>query len=245
MPIYWDRLNWQEYRDLVPKKIDTVILPVGTIEAHGATNLATDVVIPLKIAEEIAEAVNAIIAPPVYYGVTRTLYQYPGSLTVKPETFEAYLTEILHSMAEHGMKKIVVMNGHGGNNDQLKNAAFSTGRKFKTKVAVIHWWMMDPDLVKQIYKTEGGHAAVDETAMVLAADETLVKKELYDEKMSYRYQDGIYVYPIPGTIIVNKDGTGGPDFDTEKAKIYLDKVCKKIKDFLLEVFQMWEKGGKG
>ena len=55
MPIYWDRLNWQEYRDLVPKKIDTVILPVGTIEAHGVTNLATDVVIPLKIAEEIAD----------------------------------------------------------------------------------------------------------------------------------------------------------------------------------------------
>ena len=239
MPIYWDRLNWQEYRDLVPEKLDTVILPVGTIEAHGVTNLATDVVIPVKIAEKIADAINAMIAPPVQYGVTRTLYHYPGSLTVKPETFEHYMTELLHAMAEQGMKKIVVLNGHGGNNEHLKNAAFSTGRRFKTKLAVIHWWMMFPEVAKEVYGTEGGHAGVDETAMVLAADESLVKKELYDEKMSYRHQDGVYVYPIPGTIIVNKDGTGGPDFDQEKANRYLDKICERIRDFLLATFDLW------
>jgi creatinine amidohydrolase len=244
MPIYWDRLNWQEYRDLVPEKIDTVILPVGTIEAHGVTNLATDIVIPAKIAEKIADSINAMIAPPVFYGVTRTLYPYPGSLTVRPETFEAYMTELLCSMAEQGMKRIVVMNGHGGNNDQLKNAAFSTGRKFKTKLAVIHWWMMYPDLVKEIYQTEGGHAAVDETAMVLAADETLVKKELYDEKTTYLYREGAYVYPIPGTVITYKEGTGRLDFDIEKARTYLDKICDKIKDFLLDTFEMWERGEK-
>jgi len=242
MPIYWDQLNWQEYRDLVPEKVDTVILPVGTIEAHGVTNLATDIVIPAKIADRVADSINAMIAPPVYYGVTRTLYHYPGSLTVRSETFEAYMTELLYSMAEQGMKKIVVINGHGGNNNELKNAAFSTGRKFKTKLAVIHWWMMFPDLAKEVYGAEGGHAGVDETAMVLAADESLVKKELYEEKMSYRHQEGIYVYPIPGTIVVNKDGTGGPDFEPEKAKIYLDKVCERIKEFLLGIFKMWEQG---
>ena len=80
MPLKLEDMNWMEFKELVPAKMGAVILPVGTIEAHGVTNLGTDVSIPVFIAEKIAKDLNAIIAPPIYYGITRTLYSYPAGL---------------------------------------------------------------------------------------------------------------------------------------------------------------------
>ncbi|MGB2770065.1 MAG: creatininase family protein, partial [Candidatus Zixiibacteriota bacterium] len=114
MPLRLEEMNWMEFGELVPQKIDTVLLPVGTIEAHGVTNLGTDVSIPLFICEKISDDLKAIIAPPVYYGITRSLYSYPGSLTVSSSTFENYLTEIMLSLGKKGFSRVVVMNGHGG-----------------------------------------------------------------------------------------------------------------------------------
>jgi creatinine amidohydrolase len=79
-----EELNWMEFKRLVPKKTDVVLLPIGTIEAHGVTGLGTDNQIPSSIAERIAEPVNALIAPAVNYGITKSLLPYPGSVTVHP-----------------------------------------------------------------------------------------------------------------------------------------------------------------
>lgn len=71
-----------EFKKLVPKKTAAVLVPVGTIEAHGIAGLGTDNQIPLSVAGRIADKVNALIAPAINYGITRTLLPYPGSLTV-------------------------------------------------------------------------------------------------------------------------------------------------------------------
>ena len=64
------RLNWLTVQQLVPGEIDTVLLPVGTVEAHGAACLGTDNYIPDTIAHDIAERINALVAPTVAHGVT-------------------------------------------------------------------------------------------------------------------------------------------------------------------------------
>lgn len=235
-----ENLNWMEFKELVPKKIETVILPVGTIEAHGVISLGTDVQIPQKIAEMIAEDLKAIIAPPVYYGVTRSLYFYPGSLSVTSQTFENYLYEILDSMAEKGFSRIVVINGHGGHLNELKNAALKVYKTRKAKIAVIHWWLLCDDITKQVYGVTGGHAGVDETAGILAIDKTLVKKERYKKEMAYKYDEAMNVMPTPSSIILYKEKEGYPDFDEKKAKVYLNKVAEKIRKMILEVFKKWD-----
>ena len=235
-----ENLNWKEFEKLVPKKINTIILPVGTIEAHGVVTLGTDVQIPQKISEMIAEDLKAMIAPPVYYGVTRSLYHFPGSLTVTSQTFENYLYEIIDSMAEKGFSKIVVINGHGGHLSELKNAAFKVHKTRKAKIAVVHWWILCEDITKQVYGVAGGHGAVDETAGILAIDKSLVKKELYKKEMSYKFDDALSVLPVPSSIILYKENEGYPDFDEKKAKLYMDKVAVKIKKMVLEVFKKWD-----
>jgi creatinine amidohydrolase len=99
MSLKLEEMNWMEFGEIVPKKINTVLLPVGTIEAHGVASLGTDVSIPQFLCEKLAGDLNAVVAPPVYYGITRSLLSYPGSLTVSSATFESYVTEIMLSLA--------------------------------------------------------------------------------------------------------------------------------------------------
>jgi len=241
MPLKLENMNWMEFKELVPAKIDTVILPVGTIEAHGVTNLGTDVTIPAFISEKIADDLNAIIAPPIYYGITRTLYSYAGSLTVSSPIFESYLTEIMLSLADKGFTRLVVMNGHGGHIDELKNAAMKVHREKKIKVAVIHWWILCEELTKKFFGEAGGHAGLDENAAILAINKDLVKKRRYKRDLVYLQKSGVYSLPGPGSIIIYKEGEGYPDFDEKKAIGYMDKVVKKIKQDVLEIFEKWEK----
>ena len=241
MPLRLEEMNWMEFGELVPQKIDTVLLPVGTIEAHGVTNLGTDVSIPLFICEKIADDLKAIIAPPVYYGITRSLYSYPGSLTVSSSTFENYLTEIMLSLGKKGFSRIVVMNGHGGHFNELKNAAMRAHREEKAKVAVIHWWILCEELTKKFFGQTGGHAGLDENAAVLAIDPKLVKKARYTKEMVFPMKNGIHPLPAPGTILIYKENEGYPEFDQKRAKSYMNKVTKKIKDEILDLFDRWDK----
>ena len=66
------KLSWLKVRDLVPSQIDTIILPVGTVEAHGSDCLGTDNYIPENNAHGIAERINALIAPTMPFGITKS-----------------------------------------------------------------------------------------------------------------------------------------------------------------------------
>ncbi len=240
MPKKLEDLNWQEFGELVPKKFKTVILPIGTIEAHGVISLGTDVQIAIGISERIADDLNSILAPPIWYGVTRTLYSYPGSLTVRSETFRNYITEILGSLVDKGFQRIVVINGHGGHIDELSSAGLKVNQKKKAKVVVVHWWILCEDIAKEVFEKPGGHAGVDETCAILALDKKLVQKKRYKKQMAYPFQKGISAYPGPATIFLSKEGEGYPVFDERKAKIFFEKCVKKIKGVVLEIFQRWE-----
>jgi creatinine amidohydrolase len=241
MPLKLEQMNWMEFGELVPRKIDTVMLPVGTIEAHGVTNLGTDISIPMFISEQIADDLKAIIAPPVYYGITRSLYAYPGSLTVSAPTFESYLSEILLSLSQKGFSRILVMNGHGGHVNELKNAAMKAHREGKAKVAVIEWWVLCEELTREFFGETGGHSGLDENAAVMAIDSKLVKKSLYKKDMAFEMKRGMYSLPAPGSILLYKDGEGYPQFDQKKAKQYMNKVTTKVKNDILTLLEKWEK----
>src|SRR6266436_6263419 len=77
-----ERINWIEFREWVPSKIQTVLLPLGTLEPHGVAPNGTDILAPVAMAREIAPRVNALVAPVIPYGFTGNLDAYPGSFTV-------------------------------------------------------------------------------------------------------------------------------------------------------------------
>lgn len=228
---------------LVPDKINTVLLPVGTIEAHGSACIGTDNYIPEDISLSLAERLNALVAPVVNYGITKSLYRYPGGITISPENFRKYIRDILDSLDDVGFKRIILMNGHGGNNADLKPVAADFHRERKSNIAVIHWWMLCSEMTNEFFGHAGGHAGTDENAMVQALNPDLASSDDYDPGLAYCFKPGADVYPVPGSILLYKEGEGYPEFDLEKSKAYRLKVIDMVGDFVESVITRWDKFG--
>lgn len=237
------RLNWMSVKDLVPAQINTVILPVGTVEAHGSACLGTDNFIPEDIALGIAERLNALVAPTVNYGITKSLLRYSGGSIIKPDTFGAYVRDILDSLADTGFRNIILMNGHGGNNSVLKDVAFQFHAERRANICVIHWWQLCGDMTTAFFHHAGGHAGTDEAAYIMALDPAMVDQERYTPELAYLFNPGADVYPVPGTILLYKDGEGYPEFDLEKSRQYREKVIVAVGDFAEMVLSRWRHFG--
>lgn len=237
-------LTWQEISRLVPEHIDTIILPVGTVEAHGASCIGTDNYIPQSIAEVVAPEVNALVAPIVNHGITRSLYSYAGSTTIRPKTFIRYLLDILLSFHHSKFKNVIILNGHGGNNTALKDVVREGNHRWQLNVAAIHWWEMCAELTKEHFGETGGHAGLDENAMVMALNPEFGQKEQYSDDLVYSFAPGADVYPVPGTILTYTPDAGKPRFDDiDSAKEYHGKVCAKVSEFTSFVLKRWRDSG--
>jgi len=236
-----EELNWMEFRRIVPKKTDAVLVPVGTIEAHGVTGLGTDNQVPASICDRVADKVNALIAPGVNYGITKSLLPYPGSVTVLPDTFERYVSEVAFGLADAGFRRIILVNGHGGNTEALKNVSLRLFREKKVYSAVVDWWALCAEEIKQVYGHVGGHAGTDETAMVQVAHPGDVRRQDYSKGLAFTVQPGLAAVPFPGSIILYKQDEGYPDFDPAKAGKLMDAVCAKVEQTILDVFHRWSR----
>lgn len=237
------KLSWLKVKELVGSTVYTIILPVGTVEAHGSCCIGTDNFIPEAIATGIAERLEALVAPALHYGITRSLYRYPGGITINPETFSLFLADILNSFADTGFKNVLVMNGHGGNNDALKDVAQKFHHERKANIAVIHWFELCGKLTEEFFGHAGGHAGTDETAMMMAINPDLVDTRAYDTDLAYQFRSGADVYPVPGSILLYKEGEGYPEFDLERSKRYFEKVILAVGDFAEMVLSRWRKFG--
>mgnify|MGYP006275436233 FL=1 len=153
------------------------LLPTGAIEQHGpALPLGTDYLAARAVADAVDRS-DVVVLPPVPVGVSAHHRQFHGTLAVSPETFADYVAETVESLAGHGVRKAVVVNGHGGNDDALHRAARRL-RRAETAFAVPwNWWSNLADLTEDLFGTDGiGHADEVETSMVYAVAEELVRE---------------------------------------------------------------------
>jgi creatinine amidohydrolase len=234
-------LNWQEFGRRVPSECDSVLLPVGTIEAHGVTPLATDNIIPEYLCRRIAGDLNALVAPTIPYGITKSLSGFPGSFGVQPATLQAYMIDVLSGLAATGFKRVAVLNGHGGNNAVLKEAAYEVFRRNGVQICVVHWWVFCYDVCREVFGQNGGHAGCDETAMVFAADPDRVRQDLYRKDLAFTYHGAVDIYPAPSSIMLYTPGEGEPVFDAELCRRYAEGAVAKVREFLTGLWGAWDR----
>jgi creatinine amidohydrolase len=238
-----NNLNHLEFRKLVEGGIDTVLIPVGTIEAHGITPLGTDVIIPEAMAERIAPDIDAMIAPAVPYGITRGLVGHPGTIRIRPETFKAYIEDILESLAAAGLRNLVVLNGHGGQTAELKDALFEAGRRSGARTLLIEWWYDIDEIREEKLERTGGHAGADETACVMAVEPSLVKPDLFDEKQVAFFSRSYSAYPVPGSIVIYTEGDWSLNLDRSKCEGFFEGVSKRVTETIQKVIGGWNASG--
>ncbi len=234
-----DRLQWKEFRRLVPSKVSTVLLPIGILEAHGGSALGTDILIPEKIAEMIAPKVGALVAPTIPYGVPASLDGYPGTVGVRSEVFLEYVLDVLGGLAGAGFQSIFILNGHGGNNASLKEAAEIGFQSFGACTAVVHWWIEAADITKEIFGGSGGHGACDETAAMLAIDPALVETRPKSVDPPFRVRPSVVAWPAPSSQLVYGDDAAPITYDKKKAAEFLSRVASRIEDVVDEIDTRW------
>ena len=241
-----ERINWMEFREWVPAKIDMVLLPLGTIEAHGVTANGTDIIAPVAMAKEIAPRVNAMIAPAIPYGFTGILDAYPGGFTVPEDVYRAYVRAVLFGLAKNKFKNIILLNGHGGGQTAILSALTQeVGRETTMRILVVNWWSFCSDVTLEVYGEDGGHAGENETAYMMAVDPSLVWKERYKSDMATAIPtlNTWSAYPFPSSILLYKEGQGYPKFDLAKAKTYFAKVNDKVARLIEETIRKWDMAG--
>ncbi|WP_290810072.1 creatininase family protein [Halovivax sp.] len=154
---------------------EVAVVPTGSTEQHGpALPLGMDHFAAEAFARSTADREDTVVLPTIPVGVSPHHMQFDGSLTVSPETFEAYVRETIGSLAEHGVRKAVVVNGHGGNAGALRRAARDL-RDARTAFAPTwNWWDAVDDLAEELFEEVGGHADAAESSLVWYLHEELV-----------------------------------------------------------------------
>lgn len=238
-------LNWMEFRELVPAKIQTLLIPTGTVEAHGVTPNGTDNIAPVAIARKMAPSLNALVAPVVSYGITGSLDAFAGGITISDQAYRLYMTDILEGFARHGFRNLILVNGHGGNSAVLNEVAADVGRRRQVRTLVVNWWSYCSDVTLKIFGEDGGHAGWNETALIQAVDPKLVLKERYSDALATpRAEAGTWsAYPFPSSIILYKAGQGYPKFDQAKADAYFQGVVAKITGLARDTIAKWDQAG--
>lgn len=241
-----DRINWMEFKETVPSKINTVLLPTGTLEPHGVINNGADNTAPTAMAKTIANRVNAMIAPTLPYGITGSMEAYPGAFQITEAAYRPFVKQILEGLAKNGFKNIIILNGHGGGQTAvLQSVAAEVATEKKVRTLVINWWSFASDETKEVFGEDGGHAGWNETAFIQAIDPTLVHPEKYKDEMATPYPAaGTWsAVPFPSSIGLYQKGQGYPKFDQKKADEYYKKVTDKVANLINEVVRKWNLAG--
>jgi creatinine amidohydrolase len=156
------------------------ILPTGATEQHGPNlEMSCDITIATALAERLAKAFFPKVAllPPFPYGVSPHHMAFTGTLTLRPETFDAVVGDLADSLARHGVSKLLIVNGHGGNHAPLSLTTAKL-RERGIQAASLAWFSLAADEAARIARhTPYNHACEVETSLALALAPHLVRTD--------------------------------------------------------------------
>lgn len=177
--------TWQEVETYL-RRADTIIVPIGSTEQHGPNGLiGTDAICPEVVARQVGEEEDALVGPTISVGMAQHHLAFPGSITLRPSTLIACVSDYVTSLMRHGFRGVYFLNGHGGNIATL-TAAFSeiyaqvSLGEMQTPVRLVltNWW--DGAEVKKVSRDlfagiEGSHATPSEVSLSYFAYPEAVK----------------------------------------------------------------------
>jgi creatinine amidohydrolase len=142
-------LNWMQLAEYLETD-DRIVLPLGSTEQHAYLSLETDNILAERVAVEAAEPLGVPVLPVLPYGLTAMFASaYPGSPTVSLATYSALLRELLESLYGQGFRRILLVNGHGGNTPASAVAReWMAAENRADAQAIFHSWWAGPKVIE-------------------------------------------------------------------------------------------------
>jgi creatinine amidohydrolase len=132
-------MNWMMVEEFLTRD-DRCVLPLGSTEQHAYLSLSVDSILAERLAIEAAEPLGVPVFPVLAYGITPYFRAFPGTITLRAQTYFSILRDILDAMAEQGFKRILIVNGHGGNAPAQGLIGEWTAEHPDVRVKFHNWW---------------------------------------------------------------------------------------------------------
>ncbi len=246
----YNRLTWAEMNEAIALQ-KVVLLPTGSTEQHGRH-------LPLDVDTFLAESVclevgrrapeKVLVLPPVAYGLNLHHIDFPGTIHIEPDVFIAFCTNITKSVAYHGFKKILVVNGHGSNQSLIDIVARNTTWGTDSLCAAVHYINLALEAFKTVQDTPIiAHADEFETSLYLHLAPERVQMEqaaAADDRMGqWLSSDSTANYPVRFSDYwgrwTNLGVHGDPTTATaEKGQVILEAAVQGILG-LIDEWQAW------
>lgn len=197
LSVKWEELTANDFRAAIAKSQGTCLLPFGILEKHGPhLPLGTDLLNVRYVAEHAAEQEYAVVFPQYYAGQIFEAKHQPGTIAYSAELQLMLLQETTDEMARNGCKKVVIVNGHGGNEHLLPYFAQSQLDKPHDYVVYVQWGHPTPKKEEAEKKGPDWHAGERETSDVLVTHPGLVhiraKEESGGDEGRVKLPDSVY-----------------------------------------------------
>lgn len=200
------KMTWEEVSEAVVAR-RVVLLPVGAIEQHGPhLPVDTDNLLVTTVCERAAASAPDLLicAPPIHYGFNEHNMDFPGTVTVDPEHFVHYCTDVAKSLGRMGFRRVLLVNGHGSNAHLLEQVARQATLQNPAKVASVSYWALVVEEFSAIRESPfpGGtsHACEFETSVYLALAPAHVRKDRIipgiREQTKYFWEDLMGASPV-------------------------------------------------
>ncbi|TCJ15626.1 creatininase family protein [Rubrobacter taiwanensis] len=249
--------TWPEVREAIERGT-VFVVPIGATEQHGGhLPLETDWRLCSVAAERACrlaaeEGVPALVTPPIWTGFSPHHMDFPGSVTLELSTFIELVSQVARSLWHHGARKILLLNGHGGNANLLRSAVQQLRFQHGVRAAAASYWdFVLPKITGWRRSRPGGidHACEMETALMLAARPELVREEHARDATWFPNSDflsGDLAVGAPVAVTfafseLTEDGIlGDPTASTgERGEELLAAVAERIAAFIRE-FYGWD-----
>jgi creatinine amidohydrolase len=175
------QMSWPEVQEAL-KTVQLVLIPTGSCEQHGPNmTMETDAAICYALAEKLAQRLHprALLTPAVPWGISPHHMSFPGTISLRPATYESMLWDIVSSLKSHGIEHFLFVNGHGGNMDALNVISLRMRTELNVRVAVMFYLHLASDVVKAGAQTRlYGHACEVEVSVGQYVAPQTVKENL-------------------------------------------------------------------
>jgi creatinine amidohydrolase len=200
--------------DALDRAKTVLVIPLGSVEQHGHhLPLGTDTMLAHALALSAAEQLSGkvVVLPPPWYGFSAHHMRFPGSITLSHKTLMAMVEDVVASLARHGFTRILLVNGHGGNNGVVDVLASVLGHRHygKMRIAGLTYFALAAPVIAELRRSKQGgmgHACEFETAMIMHIRPDLVAAD-----------KARITYPDPGSAYLSTDLLKG-----SAIKTYLD-----------------------
>ena len=240
-------MSWPEVQEAL-KTVKVALVPTGSTEQHGPNGtFEVDTARAREIAIRLGKRLypHALVTPPVQFGVSGHHIRFPGTITLRPNTFIEVLMDIAWSLSQHGIRKLVFLNGHGGNRPSLSIVV----NRIKYELGIDAAWVSPTSVVQDIIEQHVespiiGHACESEMSQCLYLWPQCVKQDALEKGTIYPHvyetwrrlpvEHGRYWDEITQNGALGDATKASYEFGKIAVETALDRLTEYIREFIIK-----------